>query len=287
VDKKVVILLTPESYWYKNSDIALKSVSKAQKIAKSIFFSWIPDGEYRYFAFKEENGFGFIALDHKKILNELEESGLKLNLIDKIIFAQTALSKDDSPIIIDDKTALGFLDNSWVILPKNYLENSKDIDQVSSIDSRISYKVTAIETSEISRNSIIFIALISFLIFASIVLEIVRKTGEITSLELQKEELITKAKLPPTKMQLSSIHKRLDKLSTDQKELRENLSKFVSISLSPATVLEMKASVGAITAVIQTKSLDNEATTANKIKKEFKNAKIITKDGLLAVEIRW
>ena len=285
VDKKHIVVLSPAFYWYKRSDLAFKNLKTAKKVAKSIFFGWIPDGEYSYYAFKESDGFGFIAFDAKKVLLELESLGLDPKYIDRILFAQSAINRDIKDIKISENLSLKYIDSSFVVVPTD--EISSDLMDIKDLDFTVSFTPSMRSSSILDKKLFITISLILLFFIVGFVLDLMQKNSLIDSLQNEKEALITKSKLPATTMQLNSIYKRLESVRSDQILLRENLSKLLSINIHPALISELKVTDKSIVAVIETKGLDNEAKTAQQIKKEFIRSTVATKNSTLAVEIKW
>lgn len=285
VDKKHIVVLSPAFYWYKRSDLAFKNLKTAKKVAKSIFFGWIPDGEYSYYAFKEGDGFGFIAFDAKKVLLELESLGLDPKYIDRILFAQSAINRDIKDIKISENLSLKYIDSSFVVVPTD--EISSDLMDIKDLDFTVSFTPSMRSSSMVDKKLFITISLILLFFIVGFALDLMQKNSLIDSLQNEKEALITKSKLPATTMQLNSIYKRLESVRSDQILLRENLSKLLSINIHPALISELKVTDKSIVAVIETKGLDNEAKTAQQIKKEFIRSTVATKNSTLAVEIKW
>lgn len=283
VDKKHIVLLTPAFYWYKQSDLAFKNLKTAKRVAKSIFFGWIPEGEYNYYAFKEGSDFGFIAFDSKKVLDELASQGLDPKYIDRIVFAQSSLKKSINNIKIDDNFSLKYIGDSFVVVPDRGIES----DPINDLDFTISYKPSRGSIEIGDKKPLIAVAVVTLLFSAGLTIDLIRKNSLINKLEIEKEQIVFRSKLPATTMQLNSILTRLEQTKKEQTAIRENLSKLLSLNLSSAIIVDLRVSTTSIIAVIETRGLDNEAKVAQLIRKEFAKSAVATRNNTLAVEIKW
>ncbi|GHV01575.1 hypothetical protein AGMMS49521_2080 [Campylobacterota bacterium] len=225
VGSKISVILSPAYYWYKHSDVAFKSLYAARKFAQSIFYSWIPEGSYRYFVFREPQGYGFIACDPLFVRNKLIGQGLDIYLIDRVYFAQSTLSEECSPLKISDSHELVSLQSVWVTLPLH--SETHNEAQLLARPPYFRPQRARVETEDIGKKSFALAAVLIVLLGAALLTDIVRMRGAIDRFETTRIAALENAKLPTTLMQLESIEKRLSAVAATQYGLRERLSKLL------------------------------------------------------------
>ncbi|MDR2034105.1 MAG: hypothetical protein LBP89_05685 [Helicobacteraceae bacterium] len=230
---KISVVLSPAYYWYKRSDAPFKSRRAAKRFAASIFFGWIPEGDYRYFAFREENGWGFIACDPSDIARRLNEQGLDLLQISRVYFAQSALDPIDSPIGLSNNFALSFIEGAWVTLPIKFAANAKRFDETPRVLNAPSFALSrSEEAGDIPQKRFWTAASFLLLLIGSIAIDTFRMTRAANALNNERAAILERSKLPATQMQLESIERRLNQIAAAQRGLRETLAKLFSLSQS-------------------------------------------------------
>ncbi|MDR2904503.1 MAG: hypothetical protein LBU73_00900 [Helicobacteraceae bacterium] len=237
------VILSPSFYWYKKSDTKFKNIMAARRFAASIFYGWIPDnGSYKYYAFREESGWGFIACDPNETARKLADMGIDLNLVSRIYFAQTTLIKGEKAIAVSANSALSFVDGSWVAIPRKFAakeiaEFSQDYIKLSRPSFAPKRSKTNIETEDdLDRKKFLIAASFLGVLIAANTIGLYRVLSAQNAYEIETEDILQKNKLPATQMQIENIEKRLTKVAEAQEGLRAALSKF--LAFSPEAKLE-------------------------------------------------
>ncbi|MDR2638202.1 MAG: hypothetical protein LBC09_00010 [Helicobacteraceae bacterium] len=234
---KVGVILSPAYYWYKRSEALFKSRRLAKRFAASVFFGWIPEGSYHYYAFKEEGGWGFIACDPVEATRRLIDQGLDARLISRIYFAQSALDPAQSPIALSQNTALSFVNGAWVALPLKFAADAQPFDQTPRVLSAPSFAPPrSRETSDMPRKRFALAASFLLIVIAALAVDIFRISSLANAYESEREEILTRAKLPATQLQLESIERRLTQIASAQQGLRLTLNKL--LTFAPTARLE-------------------------------------------------
>ena len=117
-------LLTPQFYTFQKKRISLRFAYQAMRIAPSVLGELIEEKErYRYFVYKDEAGWNFFAYDPREILDCLKAKGFSESQIGKIYFAQQAVRQLDTPILLNEKEALGTIDETVALASKTFFEH--------------------------------------------------------------------------------------------------------------------------------------------------------------------
>jgi len=122
LSESVNVMLTPQFYTLKKEALPVKYLYQAKRIAPSLFDGLLEAGEsYKYFVFKEEENWVFIAYDAEKISSFLLSKGIKLEQVSKLFFAQQSPSSFTDPVFLGAKEALVTLDGTVVVVPQTAL----------------------------------------------------------------------------------------------------------------------------------------------------------------------
>jgi hypothetical protein len=287
---KVNIVLSPAYYWYKRSDIAFKSLFSARKFAPSIFFSWVPEGKYRYYVFKETEGYGFIACDPDAVKSSLIAQGFDLDMIGRIYFAQCAIDAELSPVRAGVSSILAIVNGAWVALPSSTAENANEFfapintrKQPSLRISRSLYEPGG-DIKDIKQRSFIYAAALLILLFSALLIDIFHIKAQNSRLQAAQEEILENAKLPSTLLQLESIEKRLNATASGQYAIREKLSKLLG-SIQNACVESIEIKDGRIEAVVRPNFPDNSEALAGQLKTALNGSRIEVLNQMAVV--RW
>jgi hypothetical protein len=278
LDHKVNIVLSPAYYWYKRSTIAFKSLFSAKKFAPSIFFSWVPEGKYRYYVFKETEGYGFIACDPDAVKNSLIAQGFDLDMIGRIYFAQRTIDAELSPVKAGASSVLAIVNGAWVALPSSTVESANEFFAPTDIGKQPSLRISrslsepsgAVEDME--QRSFIYAAALLILLFSALLVDIFRIKAQDSRLQAAQEEMLASAKLPSTLLQLESIEKRLSATASGQYAIREKLSKLLG-SIQNARIESIEVKDGTIEAVVRPNFPDNSEALAGQLRAALNGAK--------------
>jgi hypothetical protein len=107
---------------------------QAKRIAPSLFEGLLENiQDFKYFVFKEEDAWVFIAYDLEMIKTFLESKGLSSEKVSKIYFAEQALSTFASPLLLGEREALVNLGGTMTVIPQIALSLDEKPMQLSSI----------------------------------------------------------------------------------------------------------------------------------------------------------
>jgi hypothetical protein len=284
---KVNVVLSPAYYWYKRSNAPFKSRRLAKRFAASVFFGWIPEGAYRYFVFKEGDGWGFIACDPSDVTQRLIEQGLDTTQISSVYFAQSALDPIEQPIALSQHTVLSFVNGAWVALPLKFAADAKTFDQTPRVLSAPSFAPPrARSASDIPRKPFWFAASLLVILIATLSIDIIRISRLTGANEADREEILTRAKLPDTQLQLESIERRLTQIAVTQRGLREALNKL--FTFAPTARLERLDVEGRAVAArfAPTDTIDAQ-TIIDRLKAVAPEAEATERDDRVWAALRW
>ena len=133
-NKKYNLLLTPSFYWIKKEEVGLPKLYQAKKIAASLFYGHIPEGEYKYLteATDEVGSYLYYAYEDSKIMHLLEEIGITKNQIGKIYFLQQFSSQlgENAKVLSDSSVAI-LNDNIVSVAPRMFAPDALPLDSRS------------------------------------------------------------------------------------------------------------------------------------------------------------
>ena len=113
------IMLSPQFYTLKREDIPVRFHFQAKKLASSILESLLPEeGNYVHYVFKEEDLWVFIAYDPEEIGRFLESRGIHAEQVSKLYFAQQVSEKFNTPVLLDENTALSNVQHTATVVPR-------------------------------------------------------------------------------------------------------------------------------------------------------------------------
>ena len=113
------IMLSPQFYTLKREDIPVRFHFQAKKLASSVLESLLPEeGNYEYYVFKDEDLWAFIAYDPREIGSFLQSRGISVEQVSKLYFAQQVSEKFNTPVLLDENTALSNVQHTATIVPK-------------------------------------------------------------------------------------------------------------------------------------------------------------------------
>jgi hypothetical protein len=123
--EKFDLVITPQLYIMKRSDLPIKYSFQAKKIAPSILEEFALGKELAYEVIKEEetNEWIFIGYNPEKIEKLLLKKGLKPEQIGNIYFAQQFQDQlEKAPLILSDKEALSVINKIVTLVPANLID---------------------------------------------------------------------------------------------------------------------------------------------------------------------
>ena len=279
---KYNIILSPELYWIRVFDIPVDSKSQINKLLPTLFEDILPEQDYEYHAIKLDGSkYTCFAYKSSEIIEVLKQSGLSLNRLNNIYFAQTELS-NQAPFKYNESAYIQ-KDNCLIKIPKNFInDNASELNTINIKLSNNKIKLNLHQNLLSTKNTYILsaifliIALFNFFTISSI-------NSEMDKLVENKAKIKKEQKLPATTIQLTSMSKSLDKIDKKQKGLRELVKNIFDIhkKVRSSKITHMQYN-GKILLTI-------ENITFYELKNELKKHKIkqiSNKNNILKVEIQ-
>jgi len=264
------VILSPQFYWVKKVELPVKRVSQALSLAESVYANSLPAGDFAFEASKSGEEFVIIAYDKEKISQVLKEKFIKNAKVSGIYFAQNEFSELDGCCGIDQNNSLINLNGLVLQVPRVCTESRKEITSYLENKklSRNKISLGAFESSVVDAKEFYLLAAGVAILFASFVMDTINYKSEISSLEKQRVELVSKYDLPQTSIQLASIKKSLTKTFTTQKKIRDALFGVNSVKLKKGEFIEsIKANSKETVIVIKVDSNNREQEIKRELSK--------------------
>ncbi|MCW8838394.1 MAG: hypothetical protein OQJ77_05295 [Thiovulaceae bacterium] len=225
-DEKIDLILSPSLYWVQKVKLPVKYIREVKKLLPSLFEDILPDGNYSYSVYKDENADGsyfIFAYEDKRIIDLASSFGINSSNISSVRFAQSVLSTLEGAVKINETQSIYVKEGVVTLVPCCWIEESGDIDLDSIKPSR--HTITLAQFGHIVDNSSLYkiaAVLVSFsiLFFA----EYFITKQKIASLEEEKSALFTKYDLKPTMFQNKALLKKYKDIHKNQTNLRQELS---------------------------------------------------------------
>lgn len=236
--KKVSIILSPSFYWVKKTKLPIKYIKDAKKLLASLFEDTLPDGNYSYYVYKQEDDFYIFAYEDKHILQVINKAGIQISDIKSIHFAQSEMQNVSEAKKVNDTQSICIKDDVVVLVPNNWVKNTKELN---FLDIKLSkHKITLQQYAHIVQNKSLYKIASILILFCMIVLIeyfiTLQKTDKITK---SKESLFTQYQLKPTMIQNKSILNKYEKIYKTQTKLRENIFYLLQLKLKTTQKLSM------------------------------------------------
>ena len=226
-------IISPEFYWIKKQKLPVKSLSKAKRLAPSIFEGSLPEGNYRYEVRKSGDEFIVIAYDPDKISQKLKEVFPAKSKVLDIYFAQDALGSIKECVSIDERSALTNLDGILVQVPRKCSNTTstitKYLDSADLRSKRVSLGSSSNELFE--KRDVIILSTLFGVILLSNLLGYISYKRDLKKLDEKRSQIIKEYHLPPTMIQIKSIKRSLGKKFQKQKLIRETLFELSKVDL--------------------------------------------------------
>lgn len=228
ISDKNEIILTPSFYWVAKRKLPIKFAFEAKKYMPSIFEEIAPPGKYSYFAIKEDDEFLLFAYDDKKIIDALEKSGIPLNSVSGVYFAQNEL-RDVLPIDLENGFALDLIEGIATRVPANLVKNPKKIE---NLDIPLKYKINLKRYSHIvDESGIKKIAVPLMVLIIAFGGEAIYFHNIANKIEKKANLVFEKYNLPSTKLQNRAIYGNLKRVALTQNSIRDFFYKITSMPL--------------------------------------------------------
>jgi len=226
-DEKIDIVLSPSLYWVQKVKLPVKYVREVKKLLPSLFEDILPDSNYSYSAYKDEDEQGsyfIFAYEDKQIIDLASSFSISSSNISSVCFAQSVLSDLEGAVKINETQSIYVKDGVVTLVPCCWIEESGDIDLKNLNISK--HTITLAQFGHIVDNTSLYkiaAVLVTFsVLFFS---EYFITKQKIAILEEQKSELFEKHKLKPTMFQNKAVLKKYKDIHKNQTKLREELSK--------------------------------------------------------------
>ena len=229
-NERVNIILSPSLYWVKKISLPVKYARDAKKFIPSLFEDTLPEGNYSYSVYKQDEEFYIFAYEDKVILDTIAKAGISLSNISSVHFAQSELYRIDRAVKINENQSLYIKDDMVVLVPCCWIEESGNLDISELVLSK--HKIVLQQYGHLVENSSLYKIWIAFVILSLLIfgeyLITMQKTSEINE---RKNELFIKYKLKPTMLQNKSMLKKYKTIHDKQTKLREYISYLLSLKL--------------------------------------------------------
>jgi hypothetical protein len=244
--QKVDIILSPQLYWVRILDIPKASKKDILGMVATIFEDFIDTAHYKFYTIKQNNDkYLSFAYNEDDIKVAIKNANLNINQITNMYFAQNELKVvnsfkiNNNNFIYQDDILLKIPQE--LIMPKNDIVDF-DVDGINLSK----HKIYLNETNSFIDNKSIYIVSGIFFIFFIINIVKIQINENIVNKFLQNQENIkTKYKLLPTKMQTISIIKGLEIKHKQQIKLRKDFKNKINKISSKINTIYLKN--GAIT----------------------------------------
>lgn len=270
----VNILLTPQFYTIKREALPVKYAYQAKRIAPSLFDGLLEKLEYqKYFVFKEEEQWVFVAYDVEKIKTFLEAKGIALSQVAKIFFAEQVVDLFYAPVLLGEQEALVNLNGTMTVVPQIALNpDEKPIRINANFTPKKGVSFEGRGKSMVSSNESYTLAAI-FVLFAVIYfVEGSRYGGES---EVQSQEMQALLEDYPslqssyTRLSISDKYRKIDAKERKKREVIKSLSHMIFKGSTLTTLLVDDKK-------FQAQFSCKDASTAKKLKELAKKEKFNT-----------
>jgi len=120
------IMLTPQFYTILREALPVKYAYQAKRIAPSLFEGLLEGAHnHKYFVFKEEETWLFIAYNVEKIKTFLEQKNINSEQVSKIFFAEQMRDRFSAPLLLGEKEALVNVNDTMTVVPQIVLNEDE------------------------------------------------------------------------------------------------------------------------------------------------------------------
>lgn len=232
VNGKVDLVLTPSLYWIKRAYFELYFASQALKYAPSVFEGSLPDGNYAYYALKQNKEYLLFAYDPDEIIATLEKYGIASSQIGNVYFAQNELAQITAPVKCNENDVLVSHKGTIIQIPRSLVDHSSIQEKMHEIKKLSKHKITLYRSS--LRHSFKTLTPALSILGALIVLYALqlfftyREYSKVSDLP----SVYKAYDLPPTTLQNASIEKKLLSDFKVQESFRKLTNAILKLPLS-------------------------------------------------------
>lgn len=227
----VDIMLSPALYTLKREPLEIKYQYQAKKVAPSVLDELLGEGEYKYSAFKDDEGWVFIAYSPNDITQLLEQLDIEASSVENIYFAQQSVEMFENPIAIDSTMALGVVNDIVTVMPKALYGERRFLNLDESFrpsSGGVSLYVES-KRSSIAKNDAIILASIFTLLGSIFFVEGVEYSLAKSKQSGAIDELLVDHPSLQSKYSRESIAKKYQKRDKQERNKREFLKEVSSV----------------------------------------------------------
>lgn len=236
------LMLTPQFYISKREELPVKYLYQAIRLAPSILDELTHGDDYSYTAIKEDTGWILIAYSPDEIVSFMESKGLSKNQIGKIYFAQQSKDYFESVVSIDSKNAIMTVNNSVVMVPREFVKSEKFISLTEEARPDKGIRLKSGTSSILGSKQAIVISILLLLLSVGYIAEGLRYQKSLSTLDERVDRL--KSKYPSLKnrstLVLDSIYKSDYVIDSLQRKIRDRLKAISSLTSKNSKIDKLK-----------------------------------------------
>ncbi len=243
IEHKLNIVLSPSLYWFREEVLPAKNESMAKNLAPSFFDSVIDDGEYEYMAIARGDKYWLFAYSNSRIMQALDDAGITAAQVHAIYFAQTECLDTDEPLSVDEHNSLVSFEGSVCIVPKQYTESFRTVDDFCSSHPRSRHRVGVnfYSSGMLSERQLFSLTIIAIVFVGLYLADFLLLKHQLKQQRIQELALKEHYNLPKTSFELKSLMSRLKQKEQDQQLLRERFRHILKLPLKKGeSVLNLK-----------------------------------------------
>ena len=250
------LVLTPQLYILKKSDLPIKYSFQAKKIAPSILEEFATK-ELEYEVFRDGDFWFFIGYDKDELQELIYQKGLSPSQIGKIYFAQQFKEQlKEHPLILSDKEALIVIDDIVTFTPLSFLEDKSTIsvDFLKKPKKSFSSKLqTKSKLKSLDFKSAVYLVVIFTVFGLSWWIDGLKANAAYSKLEAELNSQIEKYPSLESSITRKSILKKYQTIDKKQRAIREFLKGVGKLITADSKVISLKIDTKNATAVISVK----------------------------------
>ena len=228
--EKLRIILSPALYWVQKVQLPIQSIREVRKLLPSLFEDLLPEANYSYSVYRENDAFFIFAYEDAKIIELLQKKGVSIGDVAAVYFAQSELSNIQEAITINETQALYLQDSLVSIVPHDWVEKSRNLDVKNIKLSK--HHVTLQHFKHLVENTtLVKVAVLSLIFIVILIVQLFMLSVELTKKEEATDALFSKYALPSTLFQNRSVLQKYTKIYNKQKSLREHLGVILHLQL--------------------------------------------------------
>ena len=230
VQESVNVILSPSLYWVQKLTLPVKSLREVKPLLESLFEDILPEGRYSYTAYKEGDAYFVFAYEDKVLLDLLQEKGISPAKINSVHFAQSELSRLETPKKVEDGSTIMTQDDVVVLVPQNLVDSKEllDVSNLALSKRSVTLKQFGHIVNEKSLYTVVALFVVLVVLVATQYFITVAKTDK---LQTQREEIFAHYHLKPTMIQNRALLKRYEALYRSQLQFRSLMKAILSMKL--------------------------------------------------------